>query len=1267
MEMRRDVETSVLFDTGALCSNYISIRKFRDIEKHMHTKDIIHKRTKVGLADNKTVAWSDIMVRLTLKFEDRSLSAVSCKYSGEFIVLDMKDNEIIIGLPAILGDLWDFFCYSLKGNAERKIRTSVPDAEEEMLQFLASMDNVVHPWSNSMEGEPPEEEMSPLPVQFGEVIKFLGKSREEAIQEFKDLMPEHIAEDFDKATPVRELLLNEGLKVFVPETWTGIRGVEPLKLTFKDTLPQRLKPKARPINPRLWEAAEKEFLRLRGYMYEKSRSPWASCLVVAPKATKPFIRFCGDYVEINRHIHIGNYTIPNIRHQLDRIMGYKVFLDIDLTNAFHQIPLHEETAEKLSIQTPWGQYQPRFMPEGIGPATGVLQETVNALFSDLPWAIVIFDNILLLATDYQEAYERLKIFIERCIQHNVILKFAKSWLGFGEVKFFGYRCKHQSFELTEDRKAALLEIPFPESGNRSKKIRSLLGCGVFFAPFVKNYSEKVRHLTDLTKPEFDWSDESKWEHDYRQEFEDFKKDLQEACALHYPDYELPWVIRTDASEIGVGGVLIQIKTHADGSKEEQIIALISKRFSKQAQKWDTIEQEGFAIYYVVKRLAYYLIGKEFLLETDHNNLRWIEASEVPKIIRWRIYLQSFVFKVRHIPGKENVLADTLSRLHLCVAEEDEHEDCHTAEGLCHLCNEDDEFEEEELEYEQRMSTLCNMFDEEEVLGEEVKPTPNHLQLTPTECLDQVHNAQVGHWGERETWRRLNRDFPGHGISQRQVKDYIDRCANCQKTRREMKTRLIPVQRHLKPPSHRTAIGIDALAITPHGRNGETHINVIVNLFTELAFLNPVKGCSAKTLADSVWKYWANFGFTDMIISDLGPDLNSALFKELTDLVGVRHVFSIANKHVNGCERVNKEVGRHLRALVYDTREKDVFDDPTFIPSVQIILNTHRSAETNYTPFELTFGTPDSIYSDLAKKFERVPEHLYLQKMHENLHQLRNASRQYQETLIKKRVEDPNQRMGPQNKFQKGDLVLYDPGVRPVPKLSTKRKGPFEVVHQYKNDVDCRNVLTGAIHKYSVTDLEYFVGSKEDAVEAAIRDQEQFRVKVIHGYKGDSNHRTSMTFIVEYADGDILEVPWSRDLFDCQAYEDFCKSRKYLHHLILDQNQVTPFKTQLRRADVTAVQVGDRVYVDLRFFGDQWYQSLDLPDFSTKSYVVVFEYTHWYHRTSKKKISARFLLNGATYALDNYLVFAWGSVKTFDETYMVLVDADIAKRYPRIVE
>ena len=98
--------------------------------------------------------------------------------------------------------------------------------------------------------------------------------------------------------------------MFVPDEWSGIKGVEPLKLKWKDTLPERMKLKSA-INPKLREASEKEFHRLRGYFYGKSRSPWVSCLVVAPKATPPCIRFCGDYVQLNKHMEVGNYAIPN--------------------------------------------------------------------------------------------------------------------------------------------------------------------------------------------------------------------------------------------------------------------------------------------------------------------------------------------------------------------------------------------------------------------------------------------------------------------------------------------------------------------------------------------------------------------------------------------------------------------------------------------------------------------------------------------------------------------------------------------------------------------------------------------------------------------------------------------------------------------------------------------------------------------------------------------------------------------------------------------
>jgi hypothetical protein len=139
-----------------------------------------------------------------------------------------------------------------------------------------------------------------------------------------------------------------------------------------------------------------------------------------------------------------------VRHELEKIINYPIYLDIDLTNAFHQILLDRETTERLPVQTPWGQFQPRFMPEGIGPGSGVLQETVKKIYGDFgDWCILLFDNALLLATDCQDAYAKLEMLIDRSIQFNVKRKFPKTWLGFTEVKFLGYMCRHKSYGLTK--------------------------------------------------------------------------------------------------------------------------------------------------------------------------------------------------------------------------------------------------------------------------------------------------------------------------------------------------------------------------------------------------------------------------------------------------------------------------------------------------------------------------------------------------------------------------------------------------------------------------------------------------------------------------------------------------------------------------------------------------------------------------------------------------------------------------------------------------
>ena len=155
-------------------------------------------------------------------------------------------------------------------------------------------------------------------------------------------------------------------------------------------------------------------------------------------------------------------------------------------------------------------------------------------------------------------------------------------------------------------------------------------------------------------------------------------------------------------------------------------------------------------------------------------------------------------------------------------------------------------------------------------------------------------------------------------------------------------------------------------------------------------------------------------------------------------MGIRHTFSIADKHANGCGRILGEVVRHLRALVYDyskeIERKDVFDDPTWIPTVQHILNTEVSAETGFSPFELTFGSHAKIYEEIGKVGLPNNPHTRLTVLNSNLEQLRRASKEYQDKL-KRDCASKGVPAHKQNVYQPGDFVLFDKGAKVHPKMS----------------------------------------------------------------------------------------------------------------------------------------------------------------------------------------------------------------------------------------
>lgn len=111
---------------------------------------------------------------------------------------------------------------------------------------------------------------------------------------------------------------------------------------------------------------------------------------------------------MNKYLQVSKYPVPIVLDELRKAINYKIYIDLDVTNVFHQIPISDADGKILSVKTSIGQFQPRFMSEGVSPASLVLMRLMRDIFSDyLEWMIVIYDNILVLAENYQDEYEKL--------------------------------------------------------------------------------------------------------------------------------------------------------------------------------------------------------------------------------------------------------------------------------------------------------------------------------------------------------------------------------------------------------------------------------------------------------------------------------------------------------------------------------------------------------------------------------------------------------------------------------------------------------------------------------------------------------------------------------------------------------------------------------------------------------------------------------------------------------------------------------------------
>jgi hypothetical protein len=265
---------------------------------------------------------------------------------------------------------------------------------------------------------------------------------------------------------------------------------------------------------------------------------------------------------------------------------------------------------------------------------------------------VLLDDTLIGTTVAEHAATLRKVLaVYKAVNYTVSPQ--KCVIGQSKLNALGHTISDKGVERSDDAVKDLRERPRPTT---TKELQSTLGLFNFFRQYVPNYTEVAIPLLRLVTKE-QKKDEEWWLDEHTKSFNELKDLVTKGILRERPDPRNPFVIRSDASAVGIGSVLLQY----DAKGNEHHIAMHSRRLNRDQTAWSTKERELFAVVEATKEYAPIIAGRELLIETDHRNFEVLKGQQLePKLMRWKRQLDA-ITSIKHIPGEKNGLADTLSR------------------------------------------------------------------------------------------------------------------------------------------------------------------------------------------------------------------------------------------------------------------------------------------------------------------------------------------------------------------------------------------------------------------------------------------------------------------------------------------------------------------------------------------------------------------------------------------------------------------------------
>ena len=561
-----------------------------------------------------------------------------------------------------------------------------------------------------------------------------------------------------------------------------------------------------------------------------------------------------------------------------------------------------------------------------------------------------------------------------------------------------------------------------------------------------------------------------------QAFDTLKARLTSAPLLQLPDFGKTFELECDASGVGIGGLLMQ------GGKP---VAYFSEKLNGPTLNYSTYDKEFYALVRSLETWQHYLWPKEFIIHSDHESLKYLRMQNKlnRRHAKWVEFIESFPYIIKHKKGKDNVIADALSRRYTMLSQLDcrifglesikgQYELDAAFKDVILNCKEGRAWNKYVLNdgYLFRANRLC------------IPVGSVHLLL-----LQEAHGGGLmGHFGATKTLDVLANHFFWPQM-RRDVQRFVSRCTTCQKAKSHLNPHGLYMP--LPVPSIPWAdISMDFVLGLPRTKRGRDSVFVVVDRFSKMAHFIPChKSDDAVHIADLFFQEIVRLhGMPSTIVSDRDAKFLSHFWRTLWNKLGTKLLFSTTcHPQTDGqTEVVNCTLGTMLRAIL----KKNLKMWEECLPHVEFAYNRATHSTTKVSPFQVVYGfnprapidilplpTSERIHSEAKERAE------FILKIHETTKQnIEKMTEKYRVAGSKGKKE---------LKLEPGDLVWLHlrkecfPDLRKS-KLMPRADGPFKILEKI-NDNAYKLELPpefGVSPTFNISDLKPYLG-EEDVLES----------------------------------------------------------------------------------------------------------------------------------------------------------------------------------------